>query len=497
MSRSNILFEIVNNASKIGIQKIISTIKLNFKSPRIEYADTIEEALSLGVSYAITSLRSMIFCSAYDIKKAYHILDEISYVGVRGGLVLAYLDKLSYSTDLRPIASALELPLIQPRTFKEILLSLMYTFELSEALEIPVLYSLPLGYYSGSKLILREVRSYSMPPTFSKRWENPYRWIYFEDEYKSNLRVKLNVILKNLFKKFELNEYADNGGDTLIIAFGALSTIPYLIKDSNGKYDYYLISLHVPQAYMEEKVYSVARKYKKIVVLEPGYPIIEEIIRRRIKDSKIYGKMSLPDDLLREFKVEYIAKVLKEAGIMSEQQLSTPEEFELEKIKAYMIKIDENIRQILLFLKRYIEKLNTIPIVVLDYNILQDSNLDVLRYVSMAKADFDFKPKRYKIKNLLDVIDISLKTIDPVSLTASLRRILNGGYTIILVSDINTLEGKISKLGDIDCVIVIARRGVKKDSVEKLKDVGFKVFKVEDLNNIKVHRGKLLIVVEV
>ena len=258
----------------------------------------MEEAI--GVSY--TGRRALVCMKHVGLNVAADPFTNSAVTGANGGLVYLIADDPSMHSsqdeqDSRYYARFAQIPCLEPSNQQEAYDMIRYAFDLSEKLHTPVLFRVTTRMaHSRSGVELREARGQNE----IKLDPNPKRFILLP----ANARVLYRELLAKQ-KDFEacalndgFNRYEDGNDKSLgIIACGI--GYNYLMENyANGKCPHPVLKISqypIPRA----SVKKMMAECDKVLVVEEGYPIYEELIRGYLDESgKILGRLdgTLPRD---------------------------------------------------------------------------------------------------------------------------------------------------------------------------------------------------------
>ncbi len=295
----------VQRSKKAKEKKIRSAWSVNEKT-------SMEEAL--GMSFA--GKRAMVTMKHVGLNVAADAFVNSAISGVNGGLVIAVADDPSMHSsqneqDSRFYGKFAMIPVLEPSTQQEAYDLTRYAFDLSEKVKLPVM----------MRLTTRLAHSRSGIKTFEAREQNRLdaptessRFILMP----SNARGRYRSLIDAQSNLVEIS--ATSGNNTFfegedkslgVIAFGIAYT--YLMDSFKGKpnpYPTLKINQYPLPNNMVKKIFD---ECEKVLILEEGYPIYEELLRNNIDldaNDNIKGRLS--GDLPRtgELNTDLVAKGL-------------------------------------------------------------------------------------------------------------------------------------------------------------------------------------------
>ncbi len=270
----------------------------------------MEEAL--GMSYA--GKRSMVTMKHVGLNVAADAFINSAISGANGGLVVAVADDPSMHSsqneqDSRVYGKFAMIPIMEPSTQQEAYDMTRYAFELSEKVKLPVLMRLTtrLAHSRSGVVVSKPDPENTLNPP-----DDTHRFILLPSNargrYASLVDVQSDLVKISEESKFN-NFY--EGGDTSLGILASGIGYTYLMdnfQESPNPYPTLKINQYPLPRKMIRKLFETC---DKILVVEEGYPVIEELLRNNIfDDGKIIGKLS--GDLPRtgELNSDIVAKAL-------------------------------------------------------------------------------------------------------------------------------------------------------------------------------------------
>jgi indolepyruvate ferredoxin oxidoreductase alpha subunit len=248
---------------------------------------------ALGMSYA--GRRAMVAMKHVGLNVAADAFINSAVTGVNGGLVVVSADDPSMHSsqneqDSRFYGKFALVPVLEPRNQQEAYDMIFDAFELSEKYRLPVLFRITTRLaHSRSAVARREKRvqnSMALP-------SNPRQFVLLPAIARKQYRV-----LTGTYEKLPLDPVLENynrlsegkGRGTGIIACGiAYNYLMENIGDCIG--DYHVLALGA-YPLNREKVAALVERCDRVLVLEEGYPIIEELLRGLLdRDVKVQGRL--------------------------------------------------------------------------------------------------------------------------------------------------------------------------------------------------------------
>lgn len=271
----------------------------------------MEEAL--GMSYA--GKRSMVTMKHVGLNVAADAFVNSAISGVNGGLVVTVADDPSMHSsqneqDSRFYGKFAMIPIMEPANQQEAYEMTRYAFELSEEMQLPVMMRITtrLAHSRSSVVPLKSRKQNKLNPP-----DDTTRFILLP----SNARGRYNSLIdgqKLLIESSdssEHNKYFDGNDTSLgIIASGIAYT--YLMDSFKGKENPYPTIKVSQYPLPKKKIRTLFEKCEKILIIEEGYPFIEEYLRDNIYDSddKVLGKLTGLLPRTGELNTDHVGKAL-------------------------------------------------------------------------------------------------------------------------------------------------------------------------------------------
>lgn len=255
---------------------------------------------SLGMSYA--GRRSMVCMKHVGLNVAADVFINSAITGVNGGLIVVAADDPSMHSsqneqDSRFYGKFAMIPVLEPVNQQEAYDMVRYGFGLSEKYCIPVLLRITTRLAHSRSGV---VRLPSLPQNEIHLPGDPKQFILLP----ANARKQYKGLLKNQVafeaesEKSPFNLYKDGGDKSLgVIACGIANN--YLLEDFNGRQFPHPLLKIGQYPFPVSQIRKIYQECEKILVLEEGYPILEELLRGLLDDGKqILGRLdgTIPRD---------------------------------------------------------------------------------------------------------------------------------------------------------------------------------------------------------
>lgn len=255
---------------------------------------------SLGMSY--TGKRTMVSMKHVGLNVAADCFMNSTVTGANGGILMTIADDPSMHSsqneqDSRYYAKFAYMPCLEPSNQQECYDMAFHGFELSEKFKLPVMVRLTTRIaHSRAGVVQAKV----LPQNEIKLPENGRQFVLLPSIARKQYKDLLNKqpLLEKASEESPFNKYSEGSDKKLgIIACGLAYN--YLMENYNDKECPYTV-LKVSQYPLPRKfVEKITAECEEILVLEDGYPIVEEMLRGYLDNSlKVRGRLdgALPRD---------------------------------------------------------------------------------------------------------------------------------------------------------------------------------------------------------
>jgi len=249
---------------------------------------------ALGMSYA--GKRAMVVMKHVGLNVASDVFMNMAVSGINGGLVVVVADDPSMHSsqneqDSRFYGKFAMVPILEPANQQDAYNFMHYAFNLSEELKLPILLRMVTRLsHSRTGVVFKERRKQNgiQLPVNSKRFA--LIPAYAKEQYKKLVDKKSDLIKSSensILNKLTLSDDKSLG----IIACG----IAYnYVMENIGENDSFYSILKISQYPLpKEKVKALYQHCDEILVVEEGYPIVEELLHNYFDENdKIKGRLS-------------------------------------------------------------------------------------------------------------------------------------------------------------------------------------------------------------
>jgi indolepyruvate ferredoxin oxidoreductase, alpha subunit len=308
------ILEYVHRSEEAREKKIHSTWSTNEKT-------AMETAL--GMSYA--GKRTMVCMKHVGLNVAADAFINAAITGTNGGLIVVAADDPSMHSsqneqDSRFYGKFAMIPILEPTNQQEAYDMVRYGFDISEKYGIPVLLRITTRLAHSRSGVARKE---SLPQNPLKLPGNPKQFILLPANARKQYKNLLNnqVLFEEEAEKSSFNSYRDGRDKSLGVIVCGLA-YNYLFENfQDGDFPYPLLKIgQYPLPHrMIRKLYN---ECDSILVLEEGYPLLEELLRGIMDNGKkIKGRMdgTVPRD--GELNPNLVARAF---GLQEEYGLAVP-----------------------------------------------------------------------------------------------------------------------------------------------------------------------------
>jgi indolepyruvate ferredoxin oxidoreductase alpha subunit len=267
---------------------------------------------ALGMSYA--GKRALTVMKHVGLNVAADVFMNMSVSGINGGLVVVVADDPSMHSsqneqDSRYYGKFAMIPILEPSNQQECYEITKYAFDLSEKLSLPVLIRMVTRLSHSRAGILTSERVEQNQIHLPK---NKHQFqlipIHARGRYKHLVDIQSDIL--EISENSYFNEFKEGSNTSIgIIASGIAYN--YLMENFDGEECPYPV-LKISQYPIPKKpVKKLLETCKKVLVLEDGYPFIEEAISDFLNESKnVIGRLSGDIPRVGELNPDNIANAL-------------------------------------------------------------------------------------------------------------------------------------------------------------------------------------------
>jgi indolepyruvate ferredoxin oxidoreductase alpha subunit len=249
---------------------------------------------ALGMSYC--GKRSITAMKHVGLNVASDVFMNMAVSGINGGLVVVVADDPSMHSsqneqDSRFYGKFAKVPIIEPSNQQEAYNMMHYAFDLSEELQLPVLVRLVTRLsHSRSGVTFKERRAQNgiqLPINTDRFALIPSHAKVQYEKLVNKRELLLEASEKCHYNKLELSEDKSLG----VIACGI--GYNYVMENIGDNLDFYSILKINQYPIPKSKIKAMYAHCDQILIVEEGYPMVEEILRDYFDDDpKVIGKLT-------------------------------------------------------------------------------------------------------------------------------------------------------------------------------------------------------------
>ncbi|MHA2423423.1 MAG: indolepyruvate ferredoxin oxidoreductase subunit alpha [Candidatus Thorarchaeota archaeon] len=261
---------------------------LTFMAPHIpnfyfEFSTNEKVALEVAGAAAVAGVRSMMVCKGPGLNVAADPFFSLTYVGVRGGMVIVVADDPSMwssqnENDSRYYALMGNMPMMEPADPIEAKSMLLEAYKLSEKLELPVLFRTTTRVnHTRAPVKLGKILSRPDKVEFEKE---PFRFVPIPSVARKRHPWLLGQIAKahKLSEKSRLN-FVEGKGDLGIITSGvSYNYVVEALETMEIKAE--VLKLGITHPIPEKMITEFMHRHKQVLVVEELEPFLETHARR-------------------------------------------------------------------------------------------------------------------------------------------------------------------------------------------------------------------------
>jgi indolepyruvate ferredoxin oxidoreductase alpha subunit len=302
-----------------------SEISLNFfqisqeSSLYFEYSTNEKVSLEVAAATANSGVRSMCVMKHVGLNVAADALMTLAYVGVKGGLVILTADDpFMFSSqneqDNRYYGKLSGLPVLEPSSVEEAKDMIPYAFELSEALQEPVIFRTTTRInHSTAPVTLGKIQERVCKGDFAK---DPLNYVTVP-AISRKLHVKLLANLDKAAERSENSPYnfvSGNGPWGLVCNGVSYAYLTDAVRDLGIGDKVSILRIGFSNPMPEKRIKAFLATCEKVLVIEEGEPFMEEAIKAFAQEAglllPIRGKGKALFSRLYEFSPRLVRQVV-------------------------------------------------------------------------------------------------------------------------------------------------------------------------------------------
>jgi indolepyruvate ferredoxin oxidoreductase, alpha subunit len=255
-------------------------------SPRALWCSNEKTAYEAAVGASAMNRRTLITMKHVGLNVAADPFMNSALMNIKGGLVLAVADDPGMHSsqneqDSRWYADFAKIPCLEPRNQQEAYEMARYAFDLSEQFHVPVMLKL-LTRLSHSRAVVRprEPRDQNGFAKFGGKTDFMVLPAISRVRYAEHLKVLEEM--KRVSGESDLNQLTLEGDESLAKPFAVITSgiARNYYEENKGDLDFVPDHLHVGfYPIPEEKVRALAKRARRVICIEEGYPYIERFLK--------------------------------------------------------------------------------------------------------------------------------------------------------------------------------------------------------------------------
>lgn len=293
-----------------------------------EFSTNEKVAMEVAATSAVSGLRSFTFMKHVGLNVAADSFVTTAYSGVHGGMVILVADDPSVFSsqneqDTRNYANLANMPVLEPSNPQEVKDMMIYGFELSEELEIPVIVRTTTRVSHMRGIVeLGDIQEHKGKKASDAHWnkghfnKNPEAYVPVP---ANSLDMHVNLInkiddLSNKKLDSNINKIIDNNAKIGVISSGSAFNYIYdVINKDNIDANFLKLGLSHPSS--EDLILDFIRDLDELFIVEEVDPIIEKdvlvIIGSYGLNLPVHGKIDGTFPKTAEFNCDIIRKGLR------------------------------------------------------------------------------------------------------------------------------------------------------------------------------------------
>jgi indolepyruvate ferredoxin oxidoreductase alpha subunit len=258
-----------------------------------EYSTNEKVAMEVAAAAANSGVRSMCVMKHVGLNVAADALMTLAYIGVKGGMViLSADDPFMFSSqneqDNRYYAKMSGLPMLEPSSVEEAKEMLPDAFELSEKLNVPVLFRTTTRVnHSTGVITLGKIKAPRIKGDFAK---DPLNLVAVPAVAR-NLHVKLLEKYdqaRDLAEKSEHNFISGNGKGGIICNGVSYNYVRDAVKDLGIEGQVKVLRMGFSHPLPPKLIKGFLKDCDKVLVVEEGEPYMEEAVKAMAQEESLF-----------------------------------------------------------------------------------------------------------------------------------------------------------------------------------------------------------------
>ncbi len=302
-----------------------------------EFSTNEKVAMEVAAAAAAAGLRSLTCMKHVGMNVASDVLMTLAYVGVKGGMVIITADDPSMHSsqneqDNRCYVKFANLPMLEPSSPQEAKDMTIAAFELSEALELPVI----IRTTTRTSHVRGPVELGNLPKDVKREGQfqkDPRRWVPVPAVARLRHKALLEQMekAKGFSEDSPFNSLSKGKGDLGVIASGvSVCYVEDALMELGCAEDVSLLKLGFPYPFPVELMGQFLKGVKKVLVVEELEPFVEDEIKILCRDLgldiQVFGKASGHFSRMYEFEPLMVKRAIADVSAI---ELESPDQPDL------------------------------------------------------------------------------------------------------------------------------------------------------------------------
>ncbi len=285
-----------------------------------EFSTNEKVAMEVAAAAAASGVRSFTCMKHVGMNVASDVMMTLAYIGVKGGMVIFVADDPSMHSsqneqDSRIFARFANLPMLEPSSPQEMKDMTIEAFEISEALELPVIVrsTTRTSHVSGPVIMGDRCQDVKRRGRFQKEL---FRWVPVPAVARQRHKWLLEQVdrAEDMAVSSGFNRVEGNGPRAILCSGVSVSHVRDAVNDLGVHDRVRLVVMGFPLPFPKRFVMDALEGVEKVLVVEELEPVMEEQLRLMLDDAEmdlpVFGKASGDLPRLYEFQPTDVARVV-------------------------------------------------------------------------------------------------------------------------------------------------------------------------------------------
>ncbi len=304
-----------------------------------EFSTNEKVAMEVAAAAAAAGLRSLTCMKHVGMNVAADVLMTLAYLGVKGGMVIVTADDPSMHSsqneqDNRIYAKFASLPILEPASPQEARDMTAAAFEISEALELPVI----IRTTTRTSHVRGPVELGALPEKVKRKGKfekDPRRWVPVPAVARIRHKVLLDQIEKarGLSENSRFNTLSGDGPVGIVSSGVSVCYVEDALMELGCAEKVSFLRLGFPFPFPRKRLTGFLKGVKKVLIVEELEPFLEEEIKILCRDLsldiQVMGKSSGHFSRMYEFEPLMVKKAVSDVTGL---ELDRPEQPDLSVI---------------------------------------------------------------------------------------------------------------------------------------------------------------------